>query len=285
MNKNKFCPICKKNNIHTLTVTDDYLLNECKVCKFIWDPGLYESLLSQYDKEYFTNSNPKGGYANYFESVKINRITFQERIKKITNLLDDKGLMLDVGCAFGDSLIEAKKMGWKVKGLEVSKFAASVARKNKIEIHLSTLRNSKFNNNSFDAITYQDVIEHIPDPLEEVKFAYKLLKKGGVIYLVTPNIGGVWSKSLKKYWYHFKKGEHISYFNYESAKALLKKSGFKEIVAKRTYHVFSLDYILNRLKYYNKPIFGKLQYYSKKLKLSNLPFRVYTGELEAWGIK
>ena len=42
---------------------------------------------------------------------------------------------------------------------------------------------------SFDAITLWDVIEHVPDPLDTMRRVASLLKPGGVVMILTPNLG------------------------------------------------------------------------------------------------
>src|SRR5439155_704283 len=81
-----------------------------------------------YDSDYYATENPKGGYANYFLDSDVNRRTFRDRIRAIESRYGRKGRLLDVGCALGDFLIEAKDAGWDVAGVEISRYAAQRAR-------------------------------------------------------------------------------------------------------------------------------------------------------------
>jgi 2-polyprenyl-3-methyl-5-hydroxy-6-metoxy-1,4-benzoquinol methylase len=42
----------------------------------------------------------------------------------------------------------------------------------------------------------QDVIEHVKNPLSEAKEIYRILKPGGIVFMVTPDVDGLWSKLL-----------------------------------------------------------------------------------------
>lgn len=288
MKQNNKCPICKSNRNTKYWAMHGYKLTRCLKCQFVWDSNMSENVLSQYDKSYFQNDNPKGGYTNYFEGMKINKKTFVDRLKKIENRLGFKGKLLDVGAALGDCLEVAQNLGWRDSyGVEVSKFAVSEARKRGVKnIENSTLGESDYKFNQFDAITYQDVIEHVPDPIKELKTAYKYLKNSGIIFLVTPDIGGYWHKLLKSMWYHYKPGEHIMYFSQSNLKLALEKSGFKNIETRVTYHVLSVEYVLNRLKYYSPIIFESLLKIVDKFSyVKNFSFKAYTGEIEAWAQK
>ena len=197
-----------------------------------------------------------------------------------------KGKMLDLGSALGDSLIAAKKLGWKeIMGVELSEFATKEARKKGLDVKIGTLKSSRFPQNHFDVVTIQDVIEHVEDPVSELKNVQKVLKPGGYAFIVTPDVSGFWSKILGPLWYHYKPGEHIMYFSQKSLKKALEVSGFKNIKTGKTYHVMSLEYIFNRLRYYSPGLFGFLLKLSKRSSVGHMSFRVYAGEIEAWGQK
>lgn len=280
------CPICGKSNAATYWAMHGYKLARCGECGMVWDHIPSENVLSQYNKSYFINENPKGGYTNYFEGMRINRRTFTERLKRIQERLGKKGKLLDVGCALGDCLLEAKKLGWKeAEGLEVADYAYKFAKNRKLNVHKGILEKAKFKENSFDVVTYQDVIEHIPDPIDELKKVKKILKKGGIVFLVTPDIRGLWHRFLGRLWYHYKPGEHIMYFSQDTLAKALKKAGFKDIETRRTYHVLSVEYVLNRLRYYSPLIFETLLKLVRKTPIKNWSFKAYSGEIEAWGKK
>lgn len=280
------CPICESKKYTTYWAMRGYKLAKCLECQFVWDPYRAENVLSQYDKNYFQNENPKGGYANYYEGMRVNKKTFSDRLSKIEKRIKKKEGLLDVGSALGDCLFEAKKIGWKNSmGLEVSKFACDFARKRGLKVENTTLDKSKIKNNSFNIVTYQDVIEHVENPVVELKLVHKKLIKGGWVFLVTPDIGGLWHKLLGSLWYHYKPGEHIMYFSEKTLRLALEKSGFKNIETRKTYHVLSVEYILNRLKYYSPLIFETMYNLIKRTPIKDFAFRAYTGEIEAWAQK
>lgn len=280
------CPICGSSKTSEYWAMHGYRLAKCLVCSMVWDPYHLVDVLVQYDKNYFQNENPKGGYSNYYEGMRVNRRTFSERLARIARKVKVKTKLLDVGSALGDCLAEAKKMGWKeTMGLEVSKFANEFARKRGLNVKNTIIQKSGIKSDSYNVVTYQDVIEHVDDPVDELKIVYKILKSKGYVFLVTPDIGGIWHKLLKGMWYHYKPGEHIMYFSQQSLRLALEKSGFKNIETRKTYHVLSLEYILDRLKYYSPLIFENLSKIITKTKFKNYSFRAYTGEIEAWGQK
>lgn len=280
------CPICNSKKSEKFWAMPGYKLTRCKVCGMVWDPFPPEKLEAVYTKNYFVNENPKGGYANYFEGMNINKRTFYERVKRINDKLGKKGRMLDVGSALGDSLTEAKKLGWKeVYGVELSEYAAKESQKKGLKIKVGTLISAKYPTNHFDVVTLQDVIEHVKDPALEMKEIYRVLKPGGYVLLVTPDVGGWWAKLLGPLWYHYKPGEHIMYFSQFTLRKLINDAKFVNTETRRTYHVMSTEYIFNRLKYYAPGFFDLLLKLTKHNFLGKMSFRVYAGEIEGWGQK
>lgn len=279
------CPLCHQKTSTIFAAMPGYLLRRCHSCRFVWDGSTSEDTLKIYDQHYFVNDNSKGGYANYFEGMKINSKTFTDRLKKITRKTGYKSDYLDVGSALGDCLLEAKKLGWtNIIGVEPSKYASAQAAARGVKIINSSLEKSKLKPDTYNIITSQDVIEHVPDPVSNLKNIYQLLRKDGWAFIVTPNIEGIWSRLLGKWWYHYKPGEHISYFSPTTIRYALKKAGFSHIEVHRTYHVMSLEYVLNRLKYYS-PIFSLLLKMAKTTPVKDIPFKLFTGELEVWAQK
>ena len=284
--KSLICPLCESKETETYWAMRGYKLAKCLKCGMVWDFYPSENIFAQYDKTYFQNENPKGGYANYFDGMRVNKKTFSDRLNKIYKKIDKKEYLLDVGSALGDCLDVANKLGWKdLLGLEVSEFAYDFAKNRGLKVINSTLEDANIKPNSFNIVTYQDVIEHIKDPLKEMKLVFKVLKKDGFVYIVTPDVGGLWHKLLGPFWYHYKPGEHIMYFSQKSLRLILEKSGFKNIDTKKTYNVLSLEYVLNRLKYYSPFIFENLLKLVKITRLKDFAFKAYTGEIEAWGQK
>jgi 2-polyprenyl-3-methyl-5-hydroxy-6-metoxy-1,4-benzoquinol methylase len=280
------CPLCSSGKVKKFWAMQGYRLVRCLSCTMVWDPFPPENLESVYNENYYVNDNPKGGYANYFKGMNINRKTFVERIKRINKKVVDKDRMLDVGSALGDSLVEARKLGWQeLYGVELSNYAAEKSKKRNLRINTGTLTSVKYRSNYFDVVTLQDVIEHVKDPTAEINEVRRILKPGGYIFIVTPDVDGIWAKILGQLWYHYKPGEHIMYFSQKSLGKFLNANGFINVETRKTYHIMSVEYILNRLKYYSPLIFEVMLKLFGNNSLGKISFKVYSGEIETWGQK
>ena len=87
---------------------------------------------------------------------------------------------------------------------------------------------AKKGDNFADVVTSFHVIEHVDNPLQFVKNAYQLLKKGGVAYIVTPNSNDILSKfgmeEFNKFYY---RTVHAWYLNQKSFEFIASKVGLK----------------------------------------------------------
>jgi len=137
--------------------------------------------------------------------------------------------LLDVGCGNGDYLMLAASAGWKVKGVEPDLKALEVARSRGLEVMQGSIDEVAQTGELFDVITMSHVIEHVHDPVSFVKFAYKCLKPGGILYIDTPNIESFCAKRFGKSWRGIESPRHLVLFSGLGLRSALKKFGFSNI--------------------------------------------------------
>jgi len=140
------------------------------------------------------------------------------------------GYLLDVGCFKGFFLYSASQRGWKTLGTEVSEPATRFAREEleqQVDIG-DLLHMSRFDQLDFDVLTLFDVIEHLSRPCLYLQKAHDLLRKGGLLYMETPNFNALPRFALGKKWTIFN-SLHRYYFTPSTMARILQKVGFKNI--------------------------------------------------------
>lgn len=183
-----------------------------------------------------------------YEKERFARKKGQEKIlNNLERILKKKGKILDVGCATGALVEVAETKGWKSYGVEPSVWASRIARKNKLKVRTGTIKDVKYPKSSFDAVTCVDVIEHVESPSELVENMGKLLKKGGVLCIQTPDWKSFIAKRMKEKWWHVRP-DHIYYFDQDSLDTLMQSKGFSLIESNRPSWNFSYDYWESRLE-------------------------------------
>jgi len=129
-----------------------------------------------YENKYFYDRN----YDN--RRYIMYRQEFSRIAKKIN--LKDGGKILDVGCGIG-SFLDLFDNKWDKYGVEVSEYATNICSKRNIKI---SNRVDSTPGKDFDLIIFRGTIQHLPEPLYDIKQCYSLLKDGGmIIFLATPN--------------------------------------------------------------------------------------------------
>ena len=137
--------------------------------------------------------------------------------------------MLDVGCGPGLFLIEAKKRGWEVYGTEFTDKQLVYLKDKGINTLKGKLTNNSFEDGLFDVIISSEVIEHINNPVEEMQQFHRLLRKGGVVYITTPNFNALERYLLKGDYEIIEYPEHLSYYTPTTINLLLTNNGFEKL--------------------------------------------------------
>ncbi|MCU0241497.1 MAG: class I SAM-dependent methyltransferase [Vicinamibacteria bacterium] len=163
------------------------------------------------------------------------------------------GRLLDVGCATG-FFLNAARMDFEVAGLEPSEWAADYARTQlRLDVHTGEIEQSDMAPGSFDVVTLIDVIEHFTDPMAVLQKIAGVLRRDGLLYLVTPNILSLSARLLRGKWWGLRPA-HLYYFSPGTLCAMLQACGLR-VVHRASYgRVFTYQYWLSRLRNYPRPI-------------------------------
>jgi 2-polyprenyl-3-methyl-5-hydroxy-6-metoxy-1,4-benzoquinol methylase len=110
---------------------------------------------------------------------------------KALNMIPEGSLVLDVGCSsgnFGDALIRLH--GCTVDGIELNEEDAKLASHKLRKLYKLNIETDNLHSidNTYDAINFGDVIEHLSQPVEVLKKIKKLLKPSGMVVFSIPNM-------------------------------------------------------------------------------------------------
>ncbi len=96
--------------------------------------------------------------------------------------------LLDLGAHVGRLLRIAHDTGWTAEGIELNpQTAAFAASHTGLPVHRADARTLADAGRRFDAVTFIDVLEHIPDPVPVLAGARRVLAPGGWIAVKVPN--------------------------------------------------------------------------------------------------
>lgn len=111
-----------------------------------------------------------------------------------SEMFKDKNV-LDIGCGAGGKTVYYATLGAeKITGLEIlekyrdsaEKFAKEKGVDDRFEFVAGDASNTPFSDNTFDTIIMNDAMEHVDDPPGTLNECYRILKKGGKLYVNFP---------------------------------------------------------------------------------------------------
>ncbi len=228
---NKFFPISSNTIYHNL---QDYSVTGEKF-KLIYDeekdmlvtsprPALDEISRYYQSKDYISHTDSKKGF---FESVYhfVKRYMLKKKLRWINRKFPSRGKLLDIGAGTGDFLVEAKKAGWKVSGIEPDEGARKKAEEKGIKLYSNA---ENFKANKYDVITLWHVLEHIHDLQTQIIEFEHLLKKNGLLVIAVPNFKSYDAQYYKQFWAAYDVPRHLWHFSQNSFKHIMAGTTFKQ---------------------------------------------------------
>ena len=149
------------------------------------------------------------------------------------------GLLMDLGCGtgYGASILSKQN---EVIGIDSSAVAVAYARRSFPEIELvrASGESLPISDGSLDAIVAFEVIEHLANPERMLDECKRMLRRGGVLHISTPNpahMGNVWQNRLfgkpMPSKVDMTNPYHMREFSYNGMRSMLASKGFRLVTA------------------------------------------------------
>ena len=241
------CPACGSSQPHDFL----YEKNGCNIWKCRscgigrtetrdFDPGAY------YTKEYFDGAH-SDGYADYVGAESVLRREFKDTVAFVRSKVKG-GRLLDVGCAYGFFLQEAK-CHFDVAGIEVAEDAVDHCRRNGLHVLNGVADQENLQQlGMMDVIVLLDVIEHVPDPFDTLALCAAHLNPGGVLILTTGDFASATARLAGRNWRLMTPPQHLWFLTPESMKKLASRTGLAFENLDHPWKVVPLSLILFQLK-------------------------------------
>ena len=137
------------------------------------------------------------------------------------------GRLLDVGCGRGDLGEWFMRRGWEAAGIEPAADAARQAAGRGIDVHVGTLDDAPWPAESFDAVTFNHALEHVPDPLETLRQTASLLRPGGLLAISVPHFGAWQRRLFGSAWFPLDLPRHLQHFDRASLSRMAVAAGLR----------------------------------------------------------
>ena len=137
------------------------------------------------------------------------------------------GRLLDVGCGNGQFLAAAAAAGWTAVGIDFDVEAIAAARRLPgVEAEVGDLADRRFETASFDAVMLNNVIEHVPDPVAVFAECARLLRPGGRLVMITPNLDALGHRVFGPDWRGLEPPRHLYLFTARTLRRFARRAGF-----------------------------------------------------------
>jgi 2-polyprenyl-3-methyl-5-hydroxy-6-metoxy-1,4-benzoquinol methylase len=211
--------------------------------------------------------------------------TFRRGVKLLEGFCPERGRLVDVGSACGFFVRAAQDAGWDAEGVEPSRWSAEYGRSELgVDIFAGVLREAEFPDESFDAVTMWDVLEHLPDPAAELREVQRILKPGGVLLVNYPNAGSRLARLAGKNWW-FYLSVHLYYFTPRTLTQLVEKNGFVVEAHRRHFQVLPLGHLIKVAGIYLGGLATVCHGAARALRLTELKLPYYASQANLIAIK
>ena len=232
------CPVCGENKSEAFKIYfEGYVkLYQCKKCSFVAQyPGPGGStIVEDYEDFYSLDFLKKGQEFMYPDRCRA----LTDIAQRIRSIMGTNLKILDIGCGDGHFLFICENFGFKCFGVEASKVLANYASlKVNGKIICACYNKELFQKNSFDVITFIQVIEHLVDPFCILNIAKYHLRPGGLLVIEVPSIHS--PHFLAYRFTHIKKFvkpphgiiySHVGYYSPRSLTYLTNRCEFEQLL-------------------------------------------------------
>lgn len=155
------------------------------------------------------------------------RVEWDHYARHLPRPAPGRNRLLDIGCGNGEFLMGARARGWQVHGVDPDENALLHARAAGVPVTHGNFESVVLPESSFDAITCQQVIEHVHSPARFLRKLHSWLKPGGSLWLGTPNFDSRLRKQFGADWHPLHPPQHLTLFTPGALRTLLLQAGFR----------------------------------------------------------
>jgi SAM-dependent methyltransferase len=224
-----FCDVCGRETTFRVVYEKwTYPIAKCLAC------GLGRAQIHQsfdpdsiYEAGYFQGAMPDG-YADYIGSESVLRTEFQHVLRHMERCDVRRGTLLEIGCAYGFFLAEARATFQRVSGIDVAQDAVTFCRSRGLDVECGDLdREFLEARGPFDAVVMLDVIEHLKNPAETLAAVVPYMSPEAVLLITTGDWESLCSRLMGRSWRLMTPPQHLSFFSRRSLRLLLDRLGFE----------------------------------------------------------
>ena len=230
------CNLCGGDSTRLWAQVDDARVVRCQRCGLVYtDPRpVLAALTSSYEGEYAVEHQAP-------QLLRLRQRMYQVERREILGHVHG-GRFLDVGCGTGEFL-SLLADDFEVHGVDVSRTYVKYGREHFGLEHLRVgqLTEAGFDDAFFDVVQMRGVLQHLPDPLGQLREACRVLKPSGLLVIsATPNIASPAARAFRANFRLLAPDQMLYNFSPATLTAMLDRAGLR--VERFTFPYFSTPY-------------------------------------------
>jgi SAM-dependent methyltransferase len=116
------------------------------------------------------------------------RAYFRDYVGFVSGEAPAGGRALDVGCGSGWTSLLLHEAGLDTVGVDLTADAFEVAARDRLTFVAGNAMSLPFPDSTFDVVSGYQMLEHVPDPAQALSEFARVLRPGGVVCVVGPNL-------------------------------------------------------------------------------------------------
>lgn len=230
------CPACGSSQVVLVDPIEGWETQQCGRCgmRTVTTPPDAQSLQNIYNSIY-KPGNIYQKHLNELEQMRKYGSTWQGLYRNWVFLRRYKpnpgDRLLEIGCGVGAFMVEARRLGWDVQGIDLSEEALEISSSvHGIPVHHGTIEGFEAPDSSFSAVVCWEVLEHLVSPTSFLTAARRLLKPGGLFVCSVPNEGPLVPKYVPGLGPASAPPVHLNFWDPESFRNFFTFNGFEPLI-------------------------------------------------------
>lgn len=228
------CAICDSNDFDLLSERDRYGLFVpiviCKICGLVQtnprlDAPSYKLFYqNEYPHLYRGSSTPNEKKFTQRYHHGLNIIAYLKKNAPLKQNPKDM-LVLDIGCSLGGILKAFVDQGFATVGIDLNESYLQYGRKHfGLDLRNCELSGLEIIRNP-DIVIYNQVFEHILNPIGEVDILRNVLAPGGIVYIELPGVKNL-LKSYGMDFLQYSQNAHVYHYSLRTLRNLFESRGY-----------------------------------------------------------
>tara|TARA_Y100000310_G_C20567540_1_gene756293 strand:- start:67 stop:1119 length:1053 start_codon:yes stop_codon:yes gene_type:complete len=229
------CIVCDSRDFELLSEKDRFGLFMsvviCKKCGLVQtNPRMTESnYLEFYEQEYRRLYSSHETINSFFKGQLGQGKIIYDFIKNATKHHITGKFVLEIGAGAGGILKFFEEKGNTVLGFDLDEEFLNFGKSKNVNLKKGSLENLSEISQNPDIVIYSHTIEHINDPVKELKTLRKFLNKNSLLFIEVPGILNIHRAPYGDF-LKYLQNAHLYHFCLNSLHNVLRKSGFSLIV-------------------------------------------------------